>query len=83
MCGCLSPPLPRPPLGTQPETQACALTRNRTSDPLVLRLAPNPLSRASQGCMPVLKGKLYYMLKVGYETKELENTVPVLYQGPT
>ena len=30
-------PLTRPPPGTQPKPQACALTRNRTSDPLVHR----------------------------------------------
>ena len=28
------------PLGTWPETQACALTGNQTGDPLVHRLAP-------------------------------------------
>ena len=36
MCGCLS--RTHPLLGTWPETQACALTGNRTSDPLVHRL---------------------------------------------
>ena len=43
--------LPRrcPLLGTWPTTQACALTRNRTGDPLVHRLALNPLSHTSQG----------------------------------
>ena len=30
-------PLTRPPLGTRPETQACALTGNQTSDPGVCR----------------------------------------------
>ena len=39
-------PLTRPPRGTQPAAQACALTGNRTSDHLFL----NPLSRTSQGC---------------------------------
>ena len=38
-----------PPLGTWPATQAWALTRNQTSDPLVRRLALNPLSHTSQG----------------------------------
>ena len=42
-------PLARPLLGTWPATQACALTGNRTSNPLVLRLALNPLSYTSQG----------------------------------
>ena len=36
-------------LGTWPATQACALTGSRTCDPLVRRLALNPLSHASQG----------------------------------
>ena len=35
-------------------TQACALTGNWTSDPLVLRLALNPLSHTSQGSKPLL-----------------------------
>ena len=39
----------RPLLGTWPATQTCALTKNRTSDPLVCRLALNPLSHTSQG----------------------------------
>ena len=39
-----------PPTGgwIWPTTQACALTRNRTSDPLVRRPALNPLSHTSQ-----------------------------------
>ena len=51
-------PLARPPLGTQPITQACALTGNRTSNPLVLRPALNPLSCTSQGSFLFLK-KMY------------------------
>ena len=42
-------PLTSPLLGTQHATQACALTGNRTSDPLVHRPALNPLSHTSQG----------------------------------
>ena len=42
-------PLAHPPLGTWPTTQACTLTGNRTSDPLVHRSALNPLSHTSQG----------------------------------
>ena len=42
MCGCLLPLL-----GTWPTTQARALTGNQTSDPLVRRLALNPLSHTS------------------------------------
>ena len=41
-------PLERPPLGTWPTTQACALTGNQTSDPLVCRAVLNPLSHTSQ-----------------------------------
>ena len=42
-------PFTWPPLGTHPTTQTCALTGNRTSNPLVLRLSFNPLSHTSQG----------------------------------
>ena len=42
LLGC---PLP----GTLPATQACALTRNQTSNPLALRPTLNPLSPTSQG----------------------------------
>ena len=42
-------PFTHPPLGTWPATQACVLTGNRTSDPLVRRLLLNPLSHTSQG----------------------------------
>ena len=35
--------------GPWPATQACALTGNRNSDPLVYRLALNPLSHTRQG----------------------------------
>ena len=44
-------PLPHPLPGTQPATQACALTGNRTHDPLVHRLALNSLSHTSQGLL--------------------------------
>ena len=37
--------LVRPPLGPWPATQACALTRNWTSNPLVYRRVLNPLSQ--------------------------------------
>ena len=42
-------PLTRPQLGTWPTTQACVLTWNRTSGPLVCRLVLSPLSHPSQG----------------------------------
>ena len=46
--------LTRPLLGTQPTTQACALTENGTGDPLVHRSVLNPLSHTSQGCPKIL-----------------------------
>ena len=42
-------PLMHPLLGTWPETQACALTGNQTGNPLVSKLALNPLSHTNQG----------------------------------
>ena len=42
-------PLVRPLLGTWPAPQACDLTGNQLSDPLVHRPALNPLSHTSQG----------------------------------
>ena len=45
MCGC---PSSTPQLGTWHPTQACALTGNQTSDPLVCRLALKPLGYTSQ-----------------------------------
>ena len=48
--------LPYPLLGTRPATQACALTGNRTSNPLVRRPMLNPLSHTCQG-----KVSFYYI----------------------
>ena len=45
-----------PLLGTWPTTQACALTGNRTCNPLVHRLAFNPLSHTSQGEFLIFEG---------------------------
>ena len=42
-------PLVRPFLATWPETQACALTGNRTCDPSVHNPALSPLSHTSRG----------------------------------
>ena len=42
-------PLACPLLETWPTTQACALTGNRTGDPLVRRPILHPLSHTSQG----------------------------------
>ena len=47
-------PLACPLLGTWPTTQACALTGNRTGDPLVHRLMLHLPSHTSQGCTPLL-----------------------------
>ena len=44
-------PLARPQLRTWPVTQACALTGNQTSDPLVHRQVLNPLNHTCQGKM--------------------------------
>ena len=41
-------PLARALLGTWPAAQACALTGNQTSNPLVLMPALNPMSHMSQ-----------------------------------
>ena len=43
-----------PTQGTWPATQACALTGDRTCDPLVHRPALNPQSHTSQGCLGVV-----------------------------
>ena len=48
-------PLTHPLLGSWPATQACALTGNRTSDPLVHVPALNPLSHTSQGSASVIE----------------------------
>ena len=59
--------LAHPPLGTWPTTQACALTGNRTSDPLVYRPALNPLSHTSQGrVVSFLIGSLKYFWRKIY-----------------
>ena len=48
-------PLSCPQLGTQPTTQACALTGNRTGDFSICRLVLNPPSHTSQGPIKFLK----------------------------
>ena len=47
-------PLAHPHRGTWPATQARALTRNQTGEPLVRRLELNPLSHSSQGSFRIL-----------------------------
>ena len=64
MCGCLSC---TPNWGTWPSPQACALTGNRTSDPLVCRPALNPLSHTSQGKIMFLTASSWTLLsKTGF-----------------
>ena len=56
-------PLAWPQLGTQPTTQACDLTGNRTGDPLVHRPALNPLShRGTLGPMKFKKSNILEIL---------------------
>ena len=43
-------PLAHCKMGAWPATHACALTGNRTGDPLVRKPTLNPLSYTSQGC---------------------------------
>ena len=48
-----------PLLGTWPATQACALTGNQSSDPLVCRPKINPLRYTSQCWKPFLNAQIY------------------------
>ena len=57
MCGCL---LCNPQLGTWPTAQACALTGNPTSNPLVRRPVLSALSYTSQGSIKFLSVTLVY-----------------------
>ena len=50
--GCL---LYAPRLGTEPKTQACALTRNQTCDPLACGTVPSQLNHMGKGGNPSLK----------------------------
>ena len=58
-------------LHTEPTTQTCALTRNRTGDLLFCRTMPNQLSHTSQGKGP-------YLLEHRWQHKALEPH-PALY----
>ena len=55
-------PFTHPLRGTWPTTQACALTGNQTGDPLVRRLALNPLSHTSQGKKYILCISKFFIL---------------------
>ena len=57
-------PLTCPWLETWPRTQECALTGNRTSDPLVFRMAPNPLSHTNQGEKLIFSGKISWSIVI-------------------
>ena len=57
-------PLTSLQLGTWPVTQACALSRNRTSNRLVHRMALNPLSHTSQGQASSIINILYKYSKI-------------------
>ena len=59
-----------PLVGTWPASQACALTGNQTSDPLVHRLALNPLSHTSQG-----KNSLYIIASGSLSNTYFANSV--------
>ena len=54
-------PLAHPLLRTWPATQACALTGNQTSDPVVHRPSLNPLSHTSQ-----VSHFLFYVFAISY-----------------
>ena len=64
-------PLMCPQLGTWPTAQACALTGNQTSDPLVCRLALNPLSHTSQGSFRSFLSLSILICKMGMITGNL------------
>ena len=66
-------PLACPLLGTWPETQPCALTGNQTIDPLVHRLAPNPLSHISQGSV-----KIVFKIETNLQVGEVFNSFPTI-----
>ena len=73
-------PLALPPLGTWPASQACTLTGNQTSDPLLLRLALNSLSCTSQGCSSFLcvcishtiLASIFYRLKKKFQLRGVQ-----------
>ena len=64
-------PLACPLLGTWPTIQACALTRNPTSDPLVHRLALNPLSHTPARTQDRVSKKKFSLLTPETEDKTL------------
>ena len=53
--------------GTWPATQACALTGNQTSNPLVRRLVLNPLSHTSQG-LPIFSSRIFMVFTLTFKS---------------
>ena len=72
--------LVRPLLGTWPATQGCALTGNRTGDPLVFRPALNPLSHTSQGYFSIFKLSLFLCV---HQRQSLINFAAFKLRGST
>ena len=62
-------PLARPLLGTWPTSQACALTGNRTGEPLDRGPALNPLSHTSQGRFVLITIIMIYLSLFGYKAQ--------------
>ena len=58
-----------PQLGVEPPTQACALTRNQTWDPLLCGTAPNQLSHTGQGLWLLLILLLYTFTAISNTVK--------------
>ena len=72
MCGCLSC---APYWGTWPATQACALTGNRTGDPLVHRPVLNPPSHTSQGTVDPFAITIMAPLELCYNLLHLKKYI--------
>ena len=70
-------PLTHPLLGTWPTTQACALTGNQTVNPLVYRLALNPLSYTNQGSFTKFLMSLYLAALSRWQVKFTTDTLGV------
>ena len=62
-------------LGTWPAAQACALTGNQPGDPLVRRLALNPLSRTSHG-PDIFFMHVYILLKPFHQYTKGVGSIP-------
>ena len=61
---CIWSPLAQPLLGTQPATQAYALTGNQTGNPLICRLVLSPLSHIIQGETGFFLPPRYFCLQI-------------------